>query len=328
VASILTCSIHYFGILSLMAGVAVVLIRRRHSIRDTARRMLPALAGPAALLAFIPLYVHQRSALSAPTWIPSVTVGGVLFLLMVLLLPPSTVAAVAFAGLEKMRPVRDRPATVDATSARDQRGGFGSASWLLIGQVTVPITLALISLLGEPLTQPRYWIVGAFSAAPIASLAMVRLSRPLAAVVAFVTVAWSVVSVRREAEMASTHARRVREDVEIVSRAAAEHRLVVIRRRHTLYPVLRERPDLLAKTALLDATSAHPTDRFLAVERDVARVHAAAVGFPRMVTPADVASLSSLYVVEYYADRRPTAAEFPHHAIRAVSPRVFMLERQ
>jgi hypothetical protein len=259
--------------------------------------------------------------LSAPTWIPTVSLSGVLFLLGVLLFPPPTIAAIVCLAVARMR-----SAARVATSPRSDDGS-SLASLLLLGQAAVPILLACVSLLGEPFTQPRYWIVGSLAAAPVVAVAVSRCGRALGGVVVAVALAWSMTAVRGERASAERHLARVTEDVDLTARLSGSGRLIVFRRRHTLYPVWRARPELASRVALLDATAVHPGDRFLAVERDVARAHLRHYGFPRIVTTGELASVDSFYVVELYTDRAPTPEEFPGRAIRPVASRVFSVSR-
>jgi hypothetical protein len=269
-------------------------------------------------VACTPLYLHQRAALSVPTWIPPVSLGALGFLLALLLLPPPTIAAFLCEAVARRRPGFRRWASRQAEGELTT-----SASSLLIGQALVPLFLAALSLFGYPFTQPRYWVVGSLAAAPIVAAAVERCGRVPASVIVAVSFAWSVASMRQARAAAERHLARVNEDVAIASRLSAAGNLVVFRRRHSLYPVWRANPTLAPHLALLDATTAHPTDRFLAVERDVARVHRAQYGFPRIVTLTDLAAMPSFYVVEVYEDRAPEAIEFPGRVIRRTAPRVF-----
>ena len=319
-ASVATCTVHYFGVLAWLAGTGVVAANRRHELAEIARRLAPSLAGPLVLAACIPLYLDQRAALSVPTWIPTVSSSGVLFLLGVLLLPPSTIAAIICLAVAR------RPSARLAPPLRsDDTSSLGPS--LLVGQAAVPVILAIVSLFGEPFTQPRYWIVGSLAAAPVAALAVSRCGRALASVVVAVTVAWSITAVRGERAAAERFRGRVAEDVDITTRLSRSGKLVVFRRRHTLYPVWRARPELAANVALLDATAVHPDDRFLVVERDVARVHLRQFGFPQIRTTNELAEVDSFYVVELYTDRAPTPEEFPGRVIRPVASRVFSVSR-
>jgi len=118
----------------------------------------------------------------------------------------------------------------------------------------------------------------------------------------------------------------VQQDVEQVGRISASDSTVVMRRRHSLYPVVIERPALAGHVALLDGTSILPNDKFEAIERDVARVHQRQYGFPRIVTRAELDTAGAFYFLEQDSKRTPTSIEFPNRHIVRIGQRLFRLE--
>ena len=317
-ASIIVCTVHYFGVLSWAIAISCAVVSIRDSRPAMIRRLLPALAGPAALGACVPLYVGQRAALSVPTWIPHVSVGDATFLLAVFLLPLPTLIAAACWGVGQAMSRRSRT-RIESRSGRT----FTLGPWLLLTQAAVPLVLVLFSLLVQPATQPRYWIDGALATAPVVALLISSGDALVAGVGSVAILITSVNTLRGERDQAEGHTRRVREDVRIVSSLSSAGDLVVARRRDTLYPVLYKRPDLRANVAILDATSFDTTNAFAAVERDVTRVHQRLYGFPRLVTPADLAGIRSFYIVELGSRDAPTAKQFPRRSISRVADRVF-----
>lgn len=319
VASLFVCTIHYFGILSL-AAVAIVAILRT-GLRHSVRTLLPAVVGPIALVFCLPLYRGQRAALTVGTWIPDPTIGDILFLLVVVLLPVATAVALGAwalnAGLLRL------------TKRRDTSVGsaIGIASFLLAGQVIVPLTLAVFSLAVLPATQPRYWIVGALAMAPFVARAFANAGgvAPLAAIAVLVC---SVSALKSEGDVARLRARVVAEDIDQIDRLTPPGSLIVTRRRHSLYPLLRARPDLAPRLAYLDATPAAPTDRFSIVERDAGRAHARIYGFPRIQSTEDLRETKSFYLIELDPTQSPTAHEFPNDTITRIGPRFFRLDRR
>ena len=322
IASIAVCTVHYFGIVSWAAAIAVAVLRVRRNGAATVR-LLPALAGPVATAACIPLYLDQRAALTVATWIPPVTVAGVLLLLSVTLLPPPTIAAVVCGAVESFA---RRPRPQPPHTERGFAIGLGPA--LLLGQVAVPITLAIFSLIVQPATQPRYWIVGAFAAAPIVALAVSFTGPVLATVVGVTTLVWSASTVRMERGAAEAHARRIDEDAAVVASSKDSGALVVARRRHTIYPLLEREPTLRSRLALFDASATKPDDAFMAVERDVATAHRRLFGFPRIVTPAGLDSVQTIFFLELDSTKSPTRVEFPHHEVTRIARRAYVLDRR
>jgi hypothetical protein len=285
------------------------------------RRLLPSMAGPLALASCIPLYIGQRAALTVPTWIPEVTVIGAAWLLAIFLLTLPTAIAAACWALTKARAWRAGARTVRVTTGRP----FALGPLLLLAQVAVPFTLVAFSLLVQPATELRYWIAGAVAPAPVVALVMLRADALIRWIATFALVASSVKTMWGEANRADALVRRVREDVRVATELAGAGALVVARFRDTLYPVLHERPELRPHTAVLDATPFDTTDAFLAVERDIARVHRRLYEFPSLVTPAELGRLPSFYLMEPESEGAPTSEEFPRHAVGRVADRVFHL---
>jgi hypothetical protein len=327
--SVLVCTIHYFGIVSwggALATAAVVARRRRVHV---ARSLASALAGPVALGACTPLYLGQRSALSIPTWIPRASVADHAFLLSVILLPLTTIVALAgwaiTRGLAPLAPQR----AVDPASAPPET--VGTSSVLLVSQAVVPVVLALFSLFIQPATQPRYWIAGSLAAAPIVAFAVSRTAVVLRIVVAGLILLASVKTVRDEATSARDRQRMADEDAAATERATAEGTIIVLRRRHTLYPLVRAIPSLKNRAVLLDGTgTASDTGadaQLLIVDRDVARVHERFYGFPQLVTPAQLAKIPFFYFLELDPTRIPSPTEVPGHTVERVGPRLFRVRR-
>jgi hypothetical protein len=202
---------------------------------------------------------------------------------------------------------------------------FALGPRLLLAQLAVPFTLVAFSLLVQPATEPRYWIVGAFALSPVVALVISRADPPIRWMGTIGIVAASVKTMRGEGNRAESLVRHVREDIRVTTQLAGSGALVVARRRDTLYPVLQERPELRFHTAVLDGTPFDTTNAFWASERDIARVHRRLYGFPNLVTPADLGRLASFYLVEPESESAPTSKEFPRHTITRVGDRVFHL---
>ncbi len=75
--SVLVCTIHYLGVISLALVVAAHSLFVRRPWRETLLRTLPVGFGFLALGACIPLYLGQRQAISVPTWMALPTIAAV-----------------------------------------------------------------------------------------------------------------------------------------------------------------------------------------------------------------------------------------------------------
>jgi len=131
--------------------------------------------------------------------------------------------------------------------------------------------------------------------------------------------------VSAEADSARRWEERVRTDSGYAARAAVEKRLIVARRRHTLYPMLRADRAASSVAVLFDGESLGPDSQLVAVDREVARIHHRIYGFPRLVDDAALGSQPLFYFVEYDSTRAPVAAEFPRHTVERVDQRLFRL---
>jgi hypothetical protein len=248
-------------------------------------------------------------------------VSDVLFLLVVVLLPVATAIALGAWGLNALllRLTKQRNRTEHLTP--------GLASHLLMAQLIVPLTLAVFSLVVLPATQPRYWIVGTLAMAPLVARAFAS-AGGIAAVAAVAVIVCSVSAMKSEGDAARLRADVVAEDIEQIDRLTTPGSLIVTRRRHTLYPLLRARPDLAPRLAYLDATPVAPDDRFSVVERDAGRAHEKIYGFPSIRSTAELADVESFYLIELDPTQSPTSHEFPNDSIARVGHRLFKLVRR
>jgi len=203
---------------------------------------------------------------------------------------------------------------------------FSLGPTLLLGQLAIPFTLVAFSLFVQPATELRYWIVGAFAAAPVVALVVARATTPVRWIATVAMIGSSVKTMVGEGNRAELFAVRVKGDVRVATELAGSGALVVARWRDTLYPMLLEQPDLRSHMAVLDSTPFDTANAFFAVERDIARIHSRIYGLPSVVTPAELGRLPSFYLMEPESESAPTAKEFPRHNVSRVADRVFHLE--
>lgn len=74
----IVCTLHYFGILSLLLIVGGELLARRHAGVPLLRGMVPVAAGPLALALCLPLLRSQHGALAETVWMAPIDLQGVL----------------------------------------------------------------------------------------------------------------------------------------------------------------------------------------------------------------------------------------------------------
>jgi hypothetical protein len=163
VLAALLCTIHYFGIIALGAVIAGVLVLRPGDWRDTARRMVPALAGPAALAGMIPILLGQKAGLSVATWVPAFRPDNLLDTFNDLFVTiPLGILAVSwwlFQWIEK------KP-SVNAPPIARRLGPMAGLTGLLL----VPVVVTVFSVLVQPSMIPKYMIVTTLATAPILAL--------------------------------------------------------------------------------------------------------------------------------------------------------------
>ena len=317
------CTIHYFGILTWAIGIATVVLSARNPRTATMRRLLPSIAGPLALAACAPLYFGQRASITVPTWMPDLTVIGAARLLAIFLLTLPVAIALGCWGLIQARTwLAGRRA--ERFTGRSFMRPFALGPLLLLTQVAVPFVLVAFSMLVQPATEPRYWIAGAFAAAPVVALVVSRGDALIRWIATFAMIGSSAKTMWGEAHRADAFAQRVREDVRVATELARSGTLVVARWRDTLLPVLQEHPELKSYTAVLDSAPFDTTNRFFVIERDLARITRRLYGFPKLVTPAELSRVSSFYFMEPKGGA-PTREEFPRHTISRVGDRAFYL---
>lgn len=345
VAAVLLCTIHYFGVLSWFAAVAQIAFIDRRRLLQNPGRYVPALAGPLALAACVPMYFEQRRVLTVPTWIPEPTVADILFLVTYFFATPVLILAalmLAARGVGRWR-VSRRSAHEPTLRADPMRGNDQPSMGipprvgplLMLGQAVVPLALAAFSLLVQPATQLRYWIAGALAIGAAVAYVAAHVGRSSALVLAGMGVVMSWLLMKDERDGARRYNHHVRSDLANVTRLRRSGDTVLVRRRHSLYPLIVAQPELANQVMLLgpaesttedtahDARLTRAARRFAVVEWDVARAHRRIYGFPTLVDRAALARQRSFYLLEPSDTLSPSGTEFPGHGIESVAPRLF-----
>jgi hypothetical protein len=200
---------------------------------------------------------------------------------------------------------------------------------LLLTQVGVPFVLVAFSLLVQPATELRYWIVGTLATAPVVAFIVSRGDGWIRGLATVGIIAASVKTMRGETGRADAFVQRVREDVQVANELTRTGTLVVTRLRDMLYPMMLVQPELKAHMAVLDSAPLDSTNRFFIIERDLGHINTRLYGFPPMMTPEELSRVSSFYLMEPKSGDEtsgaPTNQEFPQHVISRVGDRAFHL---
>lgn len=159
-AAALLCTIHYFGIIALVAIAVGELLLRGRQWRETGRRLLPALAGPIALAGMIPFLLGQRAGLSVATWVPTFHPDSLLDTFNNLFVTiPLGVVAIAWWLLR----ICGCGANQAGRAELKEMAG-------LAGLLLVPVAVVGLSVLVQPAMIPKYMIPAMLVLAPIMAL--------------------------------------------------------------------------------------------------------------------------------------------------------------
>ncbi|HJQ20608.1 MAG TPA: hypothetical protein VJ867_09690 [Gemmatimonadaceae bacterium] len=293
VASVLLCTIHWFGVLTWTLAVAAAAACHRERIR----RLAPALAGPVATVICSPLLFMQRSLFTTPIWVPDLNATQVMDMGREFYL---TVVPVLAAALWLASTFRDE---VPASSPGRRPLMRDASIVALVAFGLMPVVVTLVSWLVQPTMLPRYAIAAALAWAPLAAFACAWLGRTPRILWCALLGALAWVHVRGEAATKRAFADDVAADVQAFDQARPTGIPIVFETRHVLYPVAALRaaardsmallvmPDALLDAMFPAASPVRDMGRFFRFEHDAVRLHVAAYGFPALRT---VAALDSL----------------------------------
>ena len=321
VSSVLVCTIHYFGIFSLVLmalGAAAWILGNGKSLR----RLAPMLAGPAALALCTPFYLGQRAALTVKTWIPNVAPYQLREMLGVFALRgPLVVCAVAL--------------VVSAGWSFYRSRRLPSLPWRsltalpLLALLAMPLMVYAISLFVQPFMKDRYAIVAVLGWAVIAGFAATTLPRPGKAILLGVLFLYSIKVLSARVAQVKTAQMTIEAEAASVKPYLDAGLSVVVPKRFSLYPLAAatSQPTRLLYPDFTDSTAhARRFSAEMILERDVARVHHRLYGFPSLFAvdaPRGSADIYVLLPIGVGTDVLPVW--FPAEQIREVAPGMYRL---
>lgn len=344
VASVLLCTVHWYGVIALSLMLAAVVALHWRGWRSAIMEVLPASAGFVALAACIPLSLGQRQALSVSTWVPDFTFAQLTVLLTALwgsAVP--VVGMLAFAvGAIARRAMRGHSLAEPLRSAGQQPGVVAVLSLALM-----PLVLAALSAAGQPSMLGRYNIPAVLAWAPLIALGAEAIGRwPSRLLAAWLLWLW-LPGYAREARRKRAFDVGVRQAATSYRKATESNVPVVFMSMHTLYAVSALHPKERSSLAFLELTDStlfalfggdarfQRLNKGVHVEMDVVRVHARRFGFPqvakqsylqlapRFALVAPAPDLPSGYsTVEAYG-----RALFPGHCVHTVAEGVTLFVR-
>ena len=354
--SVAVCLIHYFGVISLVLVTAAHLAFNWRSTRDPLRLLAALSAGPAALLACIPLYLGQRGSLTVPTWMPDPTWQSTLGFLHGLFLFPILALMIVAAGRYFSSGAEFPPESMPLparkhTNPKRKRGRQVLSSLALrvgvrcvkldgeryisgrlrplaglTGLLALPAVLIALSYAAQPAMMGRYALPAIAAVAPVAALMARGIDRPRWSVVCVVLLLLGSCNLAGVRQYMQT---RDADWDQLAAWLASDHPHVPVlfELRDDLYPMCQIAPSLAGEFYFHDFPDAAPgwqTRRFT-VERDVARNHHRLYGWPQLLTPDDLNRLGRIYYVASRPDPARVTQQFPGFNVRRVRDNVFEL---
>jgi hypothetical protein len=335
-AAVALCTVHYFGLLSLIAvGLAAVLhprLGRDLPCPAIARSVAPLAAGGAALLALLPLASAQLDASGGRSWVPPATTDAIgAFLRFPWGWRPAAMLIVAGA----LAMSAQRVPWVAARWPRERRPAPDIVVVALLATALVPVLVVLLSVTYKPVLVLRYSAPAALAVATLCALAVERLPSPLRWAAVLLLVRASLFSFDSTAAGARANTMAVEGEVQAVGRLAARGLPVVSPFRHDAYRISRltasgpgvawmELSDALVERAGAARTGGLSRDMLL-VERDFGRAVRREFAFPAGVS---VEQARNWPVVALLRDAAYAGADtiwFPGRQSCALSERLVVL---
>lgn len=313
--AVVICTIHYFGIISLILYWSAYSAVNRPSLRQSLWGFLSTGCGMIALSACLPLYFQQKMALSIPTWIqPPDLWSSVEFLRAVVPL-----LCLVVSGALCWYQVRKRA---------EQRKPHFAVTWQplagLLGLTAMPLFLIAFSFGVQSVLVPRYAIVAALGFAAAAAWMLTAVPRRGLIVLSLAFFALGTVQLSEYVDLVRE---RDRERLRIIAvlREHAEAAPIVFESRLDLYPVSHYARDLAVRSRLLDFEDGQLRgfSRKRVVERDVGRRFAR--HYPdrfRLVRYDELRNLQRFYLV-VLPDRLEAGPDYADCEIRRLGKRVF-----
>lgn len=348
VAAVLLCTAHFYGVITLGLMVGAIVATHGRRWRDGLRLVTPASAGLAAVLAILPIALGIRSAYTVRSWVPEFELRQLRALastFWLARLPLGAAVALAIGTVLGARGIIPRRAGPLARHAFADAGIVALASLL-----TVPLAMALVSILVQPATVFRYSVTTTLAWAPLVALALELLGRwpSIIARLAIVVFWWA--SYVRVTFQQTVFAHDVAEATMSLRHAqaldSARGAPIVFQSIHTIYPVwaehraradsiaLLELPDSAFRRILPPGSRNERYSRGVIIDRDMARIHRERYGFPRLAAREVLDTTRRFYLVApwqhlplgFRSIDRFAQSVFPRHRVSQVDPNLAVLE--
>lgn len=291
VTSFLVCTIHYFGIISLILVAVTHAFFNYKSLKLFILQAIPILLGPVALSCCVPLYFGQKASLSVPTWIKKPNFDQLwsfvgftyAFYMSFIIIITHFLSAIT-------KPEDGRGATKELV-ARDsvrELSGLGSLSLM-------PAIICVFTLVVQPAHEPRYAIPAIASIGALMAPIVARSRRPFQALAIALLLITGVARLTREVNKSRNDAEVRRSSMEAL--AGLRGSPVLFRNRLQLGEFWWNGPDDRGSWYLWDPAEIPglPTNLDL-VQRDVANVQHKWYGLPEVQTIASQSRSGRFYL--------------------------------
>jgi hypothetical protein len=266
VLSILVCTIHYFGIITIgLVAIPQLWIHRRQS-RLSPAILTAILSGPIVLAGCIPLLFMQRSALTVATWVDPISARGA-----VLGLLPLLVAACLYVlrgWLARRLPENGDPKAIVG----------------LLGLLLLLPALTVFSLAVQPAMVARYALPSLLVVGILVAFLVQQLPRHLGMAICAVLLIISGYHLHELAGLYREEDRRMDRLIAAIREETGDA-AVGFEFQHLLYVVHHYAPDLRGRCFFIDFET-QDTEKASALRtfaRDAARQYAASYGEPKLL---------------------------------------------
>jgi hypothetical protein len=279
-AAMLLCTLHYFGILILGPIALASLVVDDGPLLRRFGRVLPTIAGPLALLPFIPFIKSQAEGLSVKTWVdPFSFVLARTFLTDTLCAVP-LLLVVAVWTIGKL--IQDPAAPADPIDRKTVR----AATLPVLSLVAVPLVIIAFSAVVQSALIDRYAISAALVLAPVVALLGQSLSRTMLLVLAIFLSGFTVLQLH---SVTSTRAGDLGELTAYRDEMLSDNLPIVFADRADAVRLAAFDPDLFPRIQLVDQREAGVTlSNFRRYEIDMIGKMNAIYPLPALVTPAQM----------------------------------------
>ena len=344
-ASVLLCTVHFYGAITLALMAAGVVASHGRRWREGLRLVAPTAAGLLAFLAILPMAIGMRTAFSVATWVPEFELRQMRALSQQFWTAKVALIGLAalLAGIAVSRVRRSSHTFMTVARAASHDAGIVALASLIL----VPVALAAVTLAGQPSMLPRYNIATALAWGPLFALAMELLGKWPSRIARVVLVIYwfaTFVTVRFEKIV---FAGDVDEAEAALKLAEAQNAPIVFQSVHTFYPVwardrsrarrvgFLEMSDSTFRRMFRSGTVNEMYNRGLVLDRDIVRTHARRFGVPTLVSEAALDTARRFVLIAppahlpygFRSIERFTRSVFPDHRVTPLDFSSALLER-